>query len=435
MPLPKPFIPGCIWLLSTLAAGPALAADGELSMAAAVRLALGNNPGLAAAGAATEAMRQMPPQAGSLPDPVITLQAMNLPTDSFSATQENMTQMQFGLSQQLPFPGKLKLRERSAAWAAEAAGFREAEARLQLVRHVRSGWWNLYYLRRAIAIVGRNRQLLRQFIGIAESKYRLGKGLQQDVLLAQLELSRLLDRELQLTAAERRERARLNALLGRRAKTPVILPDTVREGLPAAAEESGLLAEALANRPWLADQQAQVRAAEAEVDLAELGRYPDFTVAAAYGLRRGINPVSRQPRPDLATAMLSLNIPLFASSKQDRLLDQRRAERLRASFRLEDMRHAVEAEVSEALADYSRAGEQAELFRQGIIPQASQTVASMLAGYQVGKVDFLNLVTAQITLYNYETMYWKSLAEANRALARLDAATGRNPEKEYDHEQ
>ncbi|WP_338070343.1 TolC family protein [Bathymodiolus platifrons methanotrophic gill symbiont] len=65
------------------------------------------------------------------------------------------------------------------------------------------------------------------------------------------------------------------------------------------------------------------------------------------------------------------------------------------------------------------------LFKNGIIPQARQTVASMLAGYQVNKVDFLNLVRSQITLYNYETQYWKALSEANQALAQLTAVVGK----------
>jgi len=434
MPISKPFIPGCLWLLSALVAAPVLAADGELSMAKAVKLALANNPGLAAANAATQARQHIPSQAGSLPDPVISLQAMNLPVDSFSTTQENMTQMQLGVSQKLPFPGKLALKERSASLAAVASGHDEAEVRLQLAREVRGSWWSLFYLERANAIVGRNQELLRQFIRIAESKYRLGKGIQQDVLLAQLELSKLLDRQLQLSGAIQREKAQLNALLGRSADRPLRLPETAPQALPEITTESELLTEALANRPWLAGQQALLEAAEAEVDLAGMSHYPDFTVAAAYGFRQGVNPVNRQSRPDLATAMLSFNVPLFADTKQKRLLDQRKAERLRANYQLEDMRHAVEAEVSQALADYTRASEQSKLFEQGIIPQASQTVASMLAGYQVGKVDFLNLVNAQITLYNYETMYWKALTEANQALARLDAATGRHPAKEQNHE-
>ena len=88
------------------------------------------------------------------------------------------------------------------------------------------------------------------------------------------------------------------------------------------------------------------------------------------------------------------------------------------------MRLLVQADISEAVSDFRRARDQFVLFGTGIIPQAQQTVASMLAGYQVNKVDFLNLVQAQITLYNYEINYWQMLSEANQALARIIAGVG-----------
>jgi outer membrane protein TolC len=153
---------------------------------------------------------------------------------------------------------------------------------------------------------------------------------------------------------------------------------------------------------------------------------PDFNIGAGYGFRQGVNPVNSRSRPDFASFRLSLNLPLYTSSKQDRAVDQRKAELAREQFAFQDARESVWDEISRAHADYRRAREQALLFKSGIIPQANQTVASMLAAYQVNKVDFLNLVNSQITLYNYETQYWKALAEANQSLARLDAAIGRS---------
>ncbi len=82
------------------------------------------------------------------------------------------------------------------------------------------------------------------------------------------------------------------------------------------------------------------------------------------------------------------------------------------------------ADISSAVTDYRRAQEQLSLFEGGIVPQARQTVQSMLAGYQVGEVDFLNLVRSQITLFNYELQYWKVLAEARQALSHLETAVG-----------
>ena len=105
-------------------------------------------------------------------------------------------------------------------------------------------------------------------------------------------------------------------------------------------------------------------------------------------------------------------------------MSQRTSELLGERYALQDEHNAVHAEISRATADYLQARDQFSLFDTGIIPQARQTVQSMLAAYQVSEVDFLNLVRSQITLFNYETQYWRSLSAANQALARLHAAVG-----------
>jgi outer membrane protein TolC len=91
---------------------------------------------------------------------------------------------------------------------------------------------------------------------------------------------------------------------------------------------------------------------------------------------------------------------------------------------LQDQWNNVRSQISQSYNDYRRAREQFVLFETGIVPQAQQTVASMLSGYQVNKVDFLNLVRSQITLFDYQTQYWKAFTEANQSLAQLSAAVG-----------
>jgi outer membrane protein TolC len=413
--------------LALLLTHPAWATEDQvpLTLKQAEKIALEENPALAASQAQAQALAEVPPQAGSLPDPQLSLNAMNLPVDTFSATQENMTQLQVGISQAIPFPGKLRLREEAARHLAESATFEIEETRLRLIRNVRIAWWNLFYLDRALEIINRNQELLRQFIRIAETKYKVGKGLQQDVLLAQVELSKLLDIEIQLKGARKSEEARLNALLNRPTHIGIRLPAKVEEALPNIPEESELHRIALNARPLLASQNEIIKAADRRVELARKDYYPDFKLGAGYGFRSGINPANNRSRPDFASFMLSMNLPIFTDTKQDRALAQRKAELVREQFRLQDTTESVWSEASTAIADYRRSRDQALLFKTGIIPQASQTVDSMLAGYQVNKVDFLNLVNSQITLYNYETQYWKSLAEARQSLARLEASIGK----------
>ncbi|MGB5305052.1 MAG: TolC family protein, partial [Gammaproteobacteria bacterium] len=170
-------------------------------------------------------------------------------------------------------------------------------------------------------------------------------------------------------------------------------------------------------------KRQEVEAARTRRDYARRDRYPDFRLGAAYGFRDGDNP-DGSARADFATLRMAMSLPLYAGRKQNKAIEQRSSELLNKHYALQDEFGKVQAEISSALADYQRASEQVQLFKTGIIPQARQSVASMLSGYQVNKVDFLNLVRAQITLYNYETQYWKSLSEANQALARLTAAVG-----------
>lgn len=396
----------------------------ELSLQAAIETALQDNPGLAEISARAKAKDEIPSQVGTLPDPVIQFNAMNLPVDTFNRTQEPMTQLQVGVSQKFPFPGKLGLRESAAEYEAAAAGNDVEEMRLLLIRDVKQNWWQLFYLDRALQTVRRNQKLMRQFVEVAQTKYRVGEGLQQDVLLAQVELSKLLDLEIQLKALRRTGESRLNALLNRPTEGKLHLPAEVETKLQALAPEASWQSQAKGNRPLLAAERKRIQAARKRLDLAKKDYFPDFKLGAAYGFRGGTDPLQGRSRADFATFMLSMEVPLYAGSKQAKAVDQRSSEVLEQIYSLQDRRQQVRREISTALANYRESREQFLLFKTGIIPQTRQTVASMLAGYQVNKVDFLNLVNAQITLYNYETKYWKALAEAHQALAALSAATG-----------
>jgi len=399
-----------------------------LTLADAEVLALQNNPALAATSKQAEAMAAIPSQAGSLPDPRLSFRAMNLPVDTFSTTQENMTQLQVGISQAIPFPGKLDLKAKAAERMAAAALRNQQEFRLVLLRNTRIHWWNLAYLDKALEIIRHNQALLRNLVKVAEIKYKTGKGLQQDVLLAQLELSKLLERELKIQAVREREAATLNALLGRPADTVIVLPRQSDHNLQATRVDTTALKKwAKGHRPMLLAMADQVDAADSLLELAEKDYYPDFNIGAAYGFRSGINPASGQSRPDFASFMLTMSVPLYSGSKQDKAVDQRMAEKAKAEFSRLDAIYLVDAEIDSAASDLRIARDQVMLFEKGILPQARQTTASMLAGYQVNKVDFLNLVRAQLSEFNTDIQYWQQISLAHQAEARLAAAAG----KEY----
>ncbi len=414
-----PLLLSGVLLLDSMAVG----AD-TLTLEGAVSAAVASNPGLAAIQARADALAAIPSQLETLPDPQLMVNLVNIPLDNPSFTQEGMTQLQLGISQMLPYPGKLALRGQAAAQEAQAAGSEVDERRLQLKRDTKIVWWNLFFLDRALEINDRNREILNQFVTVAETRYEVGQGLQQDVLLAQLELSQLDNQDIHLQRLRESEVARLNALLDRPAAQSIQLPTQVDEPLPELSAIADLHQRAQSTRPYLQAQGYRTKAARTRIDLAKKDYYPDFKLGAVYGLRGGSNP-DGSSRSDFATLQFSMNLPIFTATKQDRAVDQRTSEWLRQKYSLHDRRNAVASEVNRAITDFRNRANQVALFKKQILPQARQTVDSMLAGYQVSKVDFLNLVRSQTKLYNYESEYWKALSAANQALAQLAAAVGK----------
>ncbi|TAK59917.1 TolC family protein [Methylobacter sp.] len=406
-------------LVSNLASA---AEQTPLTLEAATQKVIQDNPNLAQMQARAKAMAAIPSQEGSLPDPQISFNAMSLPVDSFSTRSEDMTQLGFGISQAIPFPGKLALREQAASYEAQAATLNADELRLSLLSDVKTLWWQIFYLDRTLEILDNNHNLLQQFVEIARTKYEVGEGLQQDVLLAQLELSKLLDQKISLTGMRRSTVARLNALLDQPANSPMQLPATVAIRLPEIRLEDRLYQQVASSRPMLESERQGINAAQAKLELAKKDILPDFNVEAAYGARDNMPDGSR--RSDLLSLGMSMNVPIFANSKQAKAVDQRTSELMQERYALQDQWNKVRSQISQNHSDYQRAKQQFVLFDTGIIPQARQTVASMLSGYQVNKVDFLNLVRSQVNLFEYETQYWKAFTEAQQALAQLSAAVG-----------
>jgi len=409
-----------------LVLGSRAALSGEiLTLDQALGLALDNNPGLNVIQARAQALAALPGQRSALPDPRLSLNAQNLPVDTFSLSQEPMTQLQVGVSQMLPAPGKLALQEQAAELDAAAAEKTVHELRLQLARDVKTVWWNMFYLDRALETVQRNLSLLQQVISVAQSKYEVGQGGQQDVLLSQLEVSKLQLKEVELQGMRSKEQARLNTLLGRPAATQVDLPQTQSQPLPnLSAGDEHLLQTALTQRPSLAAQQNQIDSARSRVDLAKKDIYPDYSLGAVYGFRSGNNPDGSE-RPDMVSILFGMNLPFFNSARTKHAVDQRTQEWLQQKYQLDDSRNQIAGEIAAALAGYRQAAEQVHLFQDNVLPQARQTVESMLAGYQVNRVDFLSLIRSETSLYEYENQYWKAYSAAHQSLAQLVAAVGK----------
>jgi len=407
-----------IVLLVLLAPLPALAAD---DLDRLIGEALKNNPDLQAAEARWHLFERKIIPARSLDDPMLSFAFVNYPTDSFSDGDTPMTGKDFRLSQKFPFPGKLmtkgEMAEQQALWY---KGIYE-DLKLQLERKVKDAWYRLYYLDRAVSITEKNIRILDDFISLTETRYQVGTGIQQDVLKAQVERSKLMDQLFTLKQQRETVQADLNSLLNRDTATPVTTPDVVEmTEVDQTLQKLQTISEQ--QRPLFAAYQAIVERYKAQRKLAKLNYMPDFDVWGGYRIREDIrsDPVRGQ---DFASIGVSINLPIYLDKRDEAVAEADSGIRM-ALQQYNDFRTRVSFNIHDAFAQMTKDRDLVLLFKTGIVPQADQTFKATLAAYQVGDVDFLSLLDALLKLYRYEMDYYRVLADHERDVARLEAESG-----------
>ena len=386
-----------------------------------VEEALNKNPDILAAKSKWEVFKERPPQAGSLDDPMLGLGIVNLPTDTFSFRQEDMTMKEISLTQRLPYPGKRGLRREMAQKEAEAALSDYEEVKVKVSRDVKMAYYELFYVNKAIEVTEKNREILKLLNQIAETKYSVGEGIHTDVFKAQLELSKMIDELIMLNQNRRTLKSKLNTLLYRPPFAPLGDPEEVSlEKFSADPEE--LVKAAAERRPSLQSVKRMVERNQASLKLAERDYYPDFDIKLAYG-QRDDGPAGR--RPDMVSAMVGFNLPLWYKSKQSRKVAESQKDIQATKDQLTAMTNEIRFMMSEKLIDIERAEKQIELLKTGIIPQATLSLDSAIASYRVNKVDFITLLDTEMTLFKYETQYYRLLTDYRKSIAEIEAAVGK----------
>jgi len=396
--------------------GAAYADDSYLTLAQTIELAQAGNPGLAEIKARAEALAAIPSQQGALPDPTLNFDTLNVPTNSFSLHQEDMTMMDIGFSQMIPFPGKLSLKEKAAEQEALAATDSIAVARLRLVRDVKQIWWRLFYFDKAINTINESEQVFQQLIDTAQSRYKVGLGEQQDVLMSQLELSKLKDEKIELIGMRHSAEVQLNTLLNRNTDIETRLPTEAEFKTPTLVIAE-LQQQSLQSNPLFEQHQKMLNVAKTKIEIAQKDFYPDLTLGASYAVRQ--NTPTGESRSDFASVRLSVNLPIYADQKQSKAVEQRNSELLQEQYALQDEHNKIHGEIAATATQYQHAKQRLALFKHEIIPQTQQTLSALMAGYPVGKATLSNLLRTQLSLFQYQSQYWKSLVETQQLLAEL----------------
>ena len=400
----------------TLASGPAMDMDRLIDEA------LTNNRGLQALRYETEAQAARISPARTLSDPIFKIELSNVPFSNLDFESTPMSGKQFMLSQRIPYWGKRATRAAIEDHATKASQAAYEDHSAIVTNEVKQAYYDLSFLDRAIAITQKNRNLLKDFVRIAQTKYSVGTGLQQDVLKAQVSLSELRDRLIVLGQERRHTEARLNAVLNRMTQAPVGRPEIVKQ-TPYPYDLAELQQMAVAGSSHLRGLEQTTRKWQTAERLARLSHRPDFNLNLGYRQRDfTADPVEGS---DFLTVGVAVNLPIYRGGKQDQQVREALATRKASEARYDAAKRLVFLRIEQAHIDIQTHREESVLYESSIIPQAEQALAVSVAAYQVGKVDFMTLLNSQVTLLNFEIKQYHHLTEGEKALARMEVAVGK----------
>jgi len=380
------------------------------------RMASENNPEIRIMRERVELARAGVTPALAIDDPSFSYRAWGTPL--FAPWNVNQTQHMFMFNQTFPAAGKRQLRYEAANQGVDIAEAELEAQKLDIAVRIRATFYELLRNQDELRLHDEQIALARQAVAAARIKYTVGRVPQQDVLKAQIAVTRLADHLSMFLQDGDLARARLNTLMGR--DPSASLEVSGEYGVPVGLPQiSNLQQTAIENRPELKAIQAGIGQLETTVRLTEKNYKPDISIGAGYMLM----PSGSMNRSGYM-AELSFNLPWLNRSKHD---PEIREAQLRVNVQraeLESRKAIIFQEIQEALIRANTAAHLVEIYRDTLRPQAQATLKAASAAYQTDQTDFLNLIDSQNTALDVEYSYYRALAEFDSRVAELEGAIG-----------
>jgi outer membrane protein TolC len=396
----------------------------EEQLPSLITTALTNNPELKSSQFRWQMFASKAKQAAALEDPMFMFKLQNmLAREPFVFNKDPQSAKVIGISQQLPFWGKRAIRQEVAQYEAESYKWTIEERKLELTRMVKETYYQLWAVDKSMEIVDKNLRIMADFVTIAESKYSVGQGVQQDIFKAGLEKSKMLDMQITLKQQRKSLEANLNYLLYRPGNTPVgTVADFALPQLSLSAKQ--LNQAAFEKRPLIKSLASLTSKGQASHRLAQKEFYPDFNISFEYMFKEAIaTDMITDPGYNMFTLGVTFNLP-FQQEKRHAMLAESTSETSMAAEELNGLKNTISYTINDSLAQLERRRKLVDLYKGGIIPQAEQSLESAVISYRVNKVDFLTLLDGRLNLFNYERELYESQAEYMMKLAQLEAAVG-----------
>jgi outer membrane protein TolC len=405
-----------VWVFSQSAPVRDVEAGPPLSLAKLVQEATERNPEILAARRAVDAKRARIPQAGAWADPTVSISYGGNALPPFTVMRADpSSNRQVMAEQMIPYPGKTHLRTEIALRDADAETLAYEAVERRVAAEVKQAYFDLAFVDRSLAILQKDHEALEGFEKVTEIRYSVGKAAQQDVLRAQLEITRLSQRATMLNQQRRTLEAQLNSLRNVPIDSPVSATAVVQPSTFVYTQDQ-LQEAAQANYPVLKQRKTMVDEGRLSVELARKEERPDFSVGYTY--------MQRDALPDMVGITLTTSLPVFRHRKQDMAITEAAANlesaRQMQASELTVLRYQVQQDFLEIQATEQLL----KLYSQGIAPQSSLTLESSISSYQIGGVDFLNVISNFQEVIDAELDYHQQVTNHEKALARLEEVTG-----------
>jgi len=391
------------------------AEDGPLGPRELVSELLQWNPEIQAARFRFEAATKRPSQVGTLPEPTATYSNFGVGHPFSGLNGSNFAYHGFGISQEFPFPGKLALASEEAKREADSEQQKYQASVLDVTSRLKVAYYEWLTVNKAIELTRKHSDLLSRFEEIARNHYRVGKGLQQDVLKAQLEVSSLEQQLAMLDEKRQRAEAEIAALLAQPSvalRTPADIQPT---SFSMSLEE---LLKATAESPSIRAEQKMVDARAVGINRSLKDFRPDFGASFQWQ-RTGTN------FPDYYMATVEVKIPIYYARKQRYALEESYARLNEAKQTYRAAQQQAYYGVKDQYLTIQSSERILNLYKTTLLPQAQLTVDSSASAYEVGSTDFLTLITNLTNLISLERQYYDELARHEEAIARLEPVVGR----------
>ena len=389
-------------ILALLLGTAASAHSNELSLKQALDYALDNEPWLKANKYQQVAVQAQSLAAGTLPDPVLTLGLMSLPTDGYAFDQEGMTQLKVAVSQMFSRGNSLELKQQALAQSAQQYPWLRADRLAQVKTIIIESWLNAYRAQQSIALIEQDKALFTQLIDITESSYAssVGKTRQQDIIRAQLELTRLEDKLVMLEQQFESAKKRMSQWLPMSMLTqPVSAKRGEIKPLVDFAElKFEQLMPLLMKHPAIVAIEQSIAAKQTEVAVAKQGYKPQLGVNMGYGYRD--DTPTGDSRADLFSIGISIDLPLFTDNRQDQqvnaaiaVAESVKTEKLIALQKLKGM-------YFKEFSQLTRLQQRDALYQTKLLPQMAEQAQATLNAYTRDDGDFSEVMRARISELN-----------------------------------